>query len=278
MRKILNVLRISFYHVKQWKSNPKIYAIIIIMFIFMYSYVKPISDFIKMVGVQATPFLYPFLFTDQFLLMLLMLGIIILFCDAPFFDNAQLFIAIRCGKTIWACGQIVYIILTSIVYFVIVYLMSVLLLLPNITMQSSWGKIWNTLSQTDAASSYEIYLSLPYKIIVEYTPIEAVFTVFYIGILISVFIGLLLFFLNIYINKAISIAVTTGFVLITTRVAFLPAIVRYFCPVSWINLNLVSKTYRGTELFVGNVTMALLIINSILVILCIIGIRRVDLG
>ncbi|RDU24511.1 hypothetical protein [Anaerosacchariphilus polymeriproducens] len=277
MSEIKNMFRISLYQMKQWTSHPKTYAVLISMFIFMHSKVWPVDNFIKMVNVKATPFIFPFFFSDQFLLMLMMLGIVVLFCDAPFFDKTQLFIAVRCGKKVWACGQVIYLFLASIIYFIIIYMMSIIMLLPNIVLENNWGKIWNTLSQTDAVVTAEIYLAFPYKIIVDYTPVEAVLIVFILGVLVSLFLGLLLFFINIYINKAVSISIAMGFILITTRVAFLPPIVKYFSPVSWMSLNLISKTAFGNELSVDKVIGILVIMIIILVILCVNGVNKRDL-
>lgn len=59
-------------------------------------------------------------------MMMLFLGVVLLFCDAPFIEDEQPYIMLRSGRRIWFIGQMLYIVVASVLYLIVLYFISVL--------------------------------------------------------------------------------------------------------------------------------------------------------
>lgn len=238
MDKVRSVFSICASNFKKWPSNPRIYVLVLSLFAFVHIYSSPIRDFSKEVGVPVTPWLYPYLTCNRVFLLLLMLGIVLLFCDAPFLDNLQPYIISRCGRLCWICGQILYIILASAIYFAAAMLFSVLSVSSNLQLSPEWGKVLGTLAQTDA----DISIYIPYKIQVVYTPVQAMLTSFFLSWFVGIFLGLVIFALNVHFKRAVGGIAASVLVIMDSFALNSPFIVTYFSPISWASLAIVDST------------------------------------
>lgn len=110
--------------------------------------------------------------------MMLFLGVVLLFCDAPFIEDEQPYIMLRSGRRIWFIGQMLYIVVASVLYLIVLYFISVLVLLPHIEWSAEWGKLLSTFSQTSAAGAKN-GISIPFARVItaRFDPIPAVFAV-----------------------------------------------------------------------------------------------------
>lgn len=163
MGKVIRIFSCCAQNLRKWPSNPRIYVLGLLLIGFLFEWVRPIADFSSAVHVSVTPWVFPYLSLSQKVLLLIMLGIVLLFCDAPFIDAHQPYVIIRSGKRDWLLGQILYIMVASALYFLFIALISTLLMLPNLTFSSEWGKIFGTLALTDAGSQFKINLPISYK-------------------------------------------------------------------------------------------------------------------
>lgn len=172
------------------------------MIIFVWSNIAPVGVFSRSVGVRTNPLMFPFIAGDIISQLILIAGIIFLFSDAPFIDNCQPYIIIRSKRYSWVMGQIVYIIIASAVYFLVLMLVSVLILLPSGTFATDgWGKLINTLSQTNAGNQIGLNLLASDKIISYYSPIQAFVMCFLLEWAVGTFFGLLIFCINLNFSK-----------------------------------------------------------------------------
>lgn len=277
MHKAANILRVSACQLSQLVRGRKIWLVLICNFIFLQSQVLPLQSFLREYEADATPFLFPFLFMDPFLTACFFFGIILLFCNAPFFTSAQKFVAIRTGKKVWAAGQILYILCTGLLYFLALYLMSAAVLIPRLSLKNDWGSVWNTLARTEAGQLAGVYLIIPAGILNALQPLQTVALVEIIGTLNAVFLGELLFLFNVYWKKEAGIAVAAMFLLLPTRMQSVPAILRYLMPISWMALDGWSGdlTSAGTDLKM----QILLLLGAIFLLggFCILGCHRKEI-
>jgi hypothetical protein len=208
-------------------------------------------------------------------LLLIMLGIVLLFCDAPFIDAHQPYVIIRSGKRDWLLGQILYIMLASTLYFLFIALISVLMLMPNLTFSSQWGKILGTLALTDAGNQFEIGLPISYQLQLTYTPIAAMVWSFFMNWLVGTFLGLLMFVFNMHFKREIGAVVATALVFL-----------EYFCfeangfllfslsPVSWASLDNLDTSHTSALPSLTYAVTALLGLNLMLMLLAVLSIRK----
>ena len=80
----------------------------------------------------------------------IILGALLLFCDAPFLNQNSSWQILRAGRKNWFWGNMAYIWLLSLVYAAILSLLPVLLMIPHLEWTAEWGKVLGTLAQTNA--------------------------------------------------------------------------------------------------------------------------------
>lgn len=72
---------------------------------------------------------------------------------------------IRCGRIKWGVIQIEKIVINSFIYNVQSFLVSIVVMLPYICLDSEWGNVIYTLSRTDAGREYGISMGFSYDVI-----------------------------------------------------------------------------------------------------------------
>ena len=106
----LNIINsIAVRNIRKWPNNPRILTIIIFLVITILWCVLPIRAFLRDVGIAISPWLFPFISTDLYTQVAIILCSVFLFSDAPFIDGSAPYVIIRSGRHLWAAGQILYI-------------------------------------------------------------------------------------------------------------------------------------------------------------------------
>lgn len=233
--------KIFFYstqNFRKWFTNPRIYVIALLLVGYLSLIIHPIAEFASVVHLPVTPWIFPFLAVDPYSLLMIMLGIVFLFCDAPFIDAHQPYIIIRSGRKDWVFGQIMYIMLATAFYYLFIILISIVLLLPNLDFSMGWGKVLGTLAQTNAGSQFQVTLTIDYRILLTYTPLKAMVLSFLLIYLVSIFLGLFMFVINMTSRRGIGNLLATGLIFLSY---FLHEVwidvLYYISPVTWASLG-----------------------------------------
>lgn len=256
------------HHLRSWPSQPRILILFLLVPGYLSLLERPIVRFCDHVGVAVSPWVFPFLTNDWYTLMLLMFGVILLFCDAPFINDSQPYLLLRAGRAQWAAGQILYIMVGTFLYFGYTFLVSILLLIPNVTFQADWGKVFYTLSNTDAGSKFQIPIFISPSIIAGYSPAAAILITFFTAFLAGVLLALVMMVINLYFRHAIGV---TAAMLLTLMQAFstnvgLPFLY-YLSPISWAGLDSLgdgSEALRPTLTFCISTFLALISLLGLL--------------
>ncbi|MDR2736378.1 MAG: hypothetical protein LBB49_02305 [Gracilibacteraceae bacterium] len=251
-KKAAGILSCGWLNIRKWPGNPRIYVIVLLLASFLLSLLVYVRRFCADADIGVTPWLFPFLMDNPYLVFIFMLGILLLFCDAPFVDSHQSSMIIRMGKTTWALGQIFYIMVASALYFATIFVLSNLLMLPHVGFSSGWGQIIGTLAQTNAGGAYGVPFFFSYRIMMDYSPFSAMAWCFCLSWLIGVFLGLVHFVINQSLGRGFGTALAL-FLIFLPFFAFdmgsgkLFALdvggiyknitIDYFSPVSWASLN-----------------------------------------
>lgn len=238
MDSIRSTVSIALHNVKKSMTNPRILVIIILIPSLLSLAIGPINDFARITGYKVRPFLMPFLFSDSYMVFMITLCVILLFCDAPFLDDFQPYIIIRSGRVRWVVSQILYIMIMSFILLIIINGSILLLSLRTVSFGSDWGKVLNTLAQTDAAYQFEIRLGISYQVILKYTPFEAMALSSFLFWLICVFMGLLMFVINFFTSRTYGAIVGIGFALLTFALSRITTTLVFFSPTAWANIGL----------------------------------------
>ena len=170
-----------------------------------------------------------------------------------------------------------YIAGTSAVYFAVVYLLTVLVLLPHVGFEPGWGKVIHTFCQTRMAGQHGIVLPFDHQISNALGPVEANLLELLLCWLLGALLGLVLFVLNLTVNRsagAICAAALAIFPLFVERAGWW---MHYISPVSWASLSVVDLT--GTTAFpsLGYALAVLAGGNALLALLAFLAMGRRDI-
>lgn len=271
------IIRIVRYQLTQLARNPRLYMIVILNSIFSAMFLLPIRKVLESYHTLATPWAFIFLFSQASVIFCFMGGIIILFSDAPFFNRTQMFLVIRVGKRKWLTGQLIYMLIAGMLYYVLLYGISLVFLLPFITLKNEWGSIWNSLARSDIGLNYGIYLVVPTEILNCFTPLQALRWLICMGTLNSFLIGLVMLCSNLFFKKEIGICIGIIMILLPYRLEFMPIAIHYIATVAWINpqYRIENYLYRGPGMWeqLGIVTGMIMLLT----VLCFAGIQRRDI-
>ncbi len=228
-------------------STHRIPLVFLLIAIFVFSNLQGILDFSKDVDISVTPWAFPHITSDIICQLVIMAGAVALFCDAPFKSSIQTYILPRAGYTAWTVGQYLYIVTLSFLYVCMILLASILPLLPNISFQDGWGKIWGTLARTVAGSQYGIPFFVEDYLIGTYSPLQATVLSFLLSWACCVWLGLLTYFVNNVTGNYMGTFLSVGFVLLDITVAneWLP----WFYKISPVTLAQLQALKRSDSLY-----------------------------
>lgn len=232
-------LRCCMLQFRRWRSSGRMWTLLVILLVFTYSMTRQIIRCALDFDMAVTPWLYPHLFRDRYMILCYMLCVLLLFCDAPFVDAHCLLVIGRVGRRTWAKGMVVYICLASAVFFLSVGGLCALALLPVTQWSFSWGHLLEALSE---ANPYTGQISS--DILSHYSPAEATAITLLLTWQVGIFIGLLLFRCNLKWNRSVGILVAGAVCFLDFFLYVMPATpIWMFCfsPVSWVNLEIVGR-------------------------------------
>ena len=244
MRKIPSYLPIATNNIRRWLNNPRIFILAALLFILLWEFLHPILAFSNAVGYRVSPWLFPFLSSYSYTQRIMMFGIVLLFCDAPFAHEGQPYVIIRSGRIHWTLGQLLYIVVSTALYFLFINILICLILFPNLVYTDDWGKVLSTLAQTSAAQEFHIGLPINYAIQLHYTPISAFLISFLLEWLVGIILGLIIFIVNLYCNRqALGAAAGAAVVLLDIVIHNdMSDFIYHFSPVSMARLTILDTT------------------------------------
>ena len=76
-------LRCCAMQFRKWRASLRVITVFIFLAIFAYDANWNVLTFSRTSGVPVTPWVYPAVFSDRYLMMCICLAVMVLFCDAP---------------------------------------------------------------------------------------------------------------------------------------------------------------------------------------------------
>lgn len=139
---------------------------------------------------------FPVLETNVYSMLVILLGWVMLVCDIPFQGDGYYYYLIRSDKKRWLQGQMFFLVLGSVLYLLVIWLISILLAFPHLTLSDHWGIIMRK-----ASCSYGMLgsegISVSYHMVHFVTPAVAMGISFLLAMLLLILLGMifLLFYL-----------------------------------------------------------------------------------
>jgi hypothetical protein len=236
------VWKIMSQNIRICLTEPRFYIALLLNLFLMEEKMAPIREFSSQIGIGVCPWMFPFLAQHFLLQMVMILGLVFIFCDTPLINSQVGYILIRTGRKKWFFAQVGSVLIITFVYYASLLLISMGLFLSRLKFSLEWGKVLGTLAQTDLASELGTDI-LDYSLQLKYTPIQAMGRAFLIVWLIGVFTAFLIMVLNVYFKSTVG-------AIVGTMVAFTPYFawnasnlrtVQYIAPAIWANIM---KSYQ----------------------------------
>ena len=235
----------------------------------IFCYGEQIRSMCQEYGVGASPIqvlicLCSYPFANCFLFV----GWAIVICDAPFMYDTQLMIMLRSGRSMWCIGQMMYIFVAAICYWIVMTLLSCVLLLGYMGDFFTWGRVINTIARMYG------WPCVPAKVVLSFTVEQAAVLTYALHIGVSVLLGMLIFAINIISKRTFGgvIALVFAFFELAFTGLGISSNYYYISPVSLCNLDVLdfngstytpSDTYAYVFIAVGIALLA--VINYIAV-------------
>ncbi|MBZ4665359.1 hypothetical protein [Mahella sp.] len=283
---IKNAFFCSVVNYKKWVVDIKIYTLFTLIIVFVLWQFSGIYEYARIVDSNVSPWIFPHLFITPVVTPIYGCFAILLFSDAPFIDRHMPFIVIRTGRNSWILGQLLYILFTSFLYTIINYIITVISFIPYIDFTSDWGRVIMTLAR-NPGSAYEKGIKLTVlindSIVTSFTAIEATLISLGLFFLVTLFIGIVIFSLNLIIGKMCGIITAGILVFISYFSIYVGRLtiglkVYYFSPISWISLQYIDWYGSGDSPSLQYAVIFLLGTSLSLSILSVISFSRKDIN
>ena len=249
MELLKSISAICIQNLRKWKTDYRIWAIGILAFTMVCVYVDDINKISTSLNEPQPIWIYPFLYSQFHTKLIFTLLLVLLFCNAPFVDSNQTFVFMRSGRIRWLCGQILYVILASGIYYIFLLLASILCSFAvGAEINLEWGRTLTTVANSDAAWNFGApFITIENHTLIYFTPITATWFTFLLSWLCGIMVGMLIFFCNTLTKtKSIGIIISSLIILLSALAdRGFPEII-HFSPISWITVDKVD---------VGNLTL-----------------------
>lgn len=241
MKSFKSAFSICFQNLRKWQTDFRVWCVGLLLFILVAIYVDDMRKVTEITGTKMPIWIYPFLYSQFHTKLIFTLPVVLLFCNAPFVDRNQTFVFMRSGRVKWLCGQVFYIIVASAAYYLFLFLVSILLTVFTGELSLEWGTTLTSLSVSNL--NYEAntpFLDVSYLTVTFFKPLQAVWFTFLMSWLGGVFLGLMIFFLNLISGtRYLGVLISSVVVVLSSAVEndvgwgkLLP-----FSPISWITLD-----------------------------------------
>lgn len=91
------MLRSMCNNFRKWKSSYRVFIVFLSVLVFTFIREDYLRQYAQDVGLAVTPYFFAFQMDDGITRMLFYFGVVLLFCNAPFMDDQQMFVLVRTG-------------------------------------------------------------------------------------------------------------------------------------------------------------------------------------
>ena len=120
--------------------NPLLYAVYFIMILLLYDTFSGVAVWLTDYNDKLNIFeLYIMFGESNFTHVIYILGIVLLACGRAVYNRSSMYYLMRMDKKSWLYGNVMYIILSSVIYNIVIFSVLIILCRGNITLDNSWS-------------------------------------------------------------------------------------------------------------------------------------------
>ena len=270
-QKIECCCKIALQNIISWAQNYRMLMLLLLICASVSQFCTEISNFSSSIGTQTNVLgILPYMYSNNrsYFRLVIQLGIILMFSNAPFKNDNSLFSVMRTGYVKWCIGQLLYIISASLIYVVSLFMLTNIFCIQTLGYSDSWGKTFATLRMIP-----DFIYPITEKIQLLYNPLEAFWNTALLIFMLSVFFGFLIFLMSSLIGKSSGLILSVLLVLLGLMpdLCSIPDLISKISPCSLTQISLLDKT--GTTSYpsviyaytVLGILIAVLIVANILI-------------
>ena len=210
MKQIKCINAICMQSLRKWAKDYRIWTIAAIMLVLIHSNLSNLSKISENIGTSSSIWYFPFIYSQYHMKLIFTFPLLLIFCEAPFVDNNSLLIISRSNKMYWTIGHIMYIVVSSAIYYIFILIFTILIALPNSEISTEWGQVIYTVANTDITLKMNIsFINASNFVMSYFTPLTAIFFTFILSWLCAIMLGMIVYSLNI-LTKTKYIGVTVS--------------------------------------------------------------------
>lgn len=200
----MSVMCICMQGIRKWLSDPRVCLLFLLEFAVIFSKTREMAEPFLESGLGINGFgIFPVLYNNLvgIFRFIFIFGMILLYCDAPFFDRNQRFVFIRAGRMVWNLGQIVYIFVSAVLYLLLNILVSIVSCLPNLGFSlENWGEAFWKMTALEMDT-----VAVSSRFLLKYTPGQAFFYCLLMVFFLTLFMGYLIYMVNLLYSRSAGI-------------------------------------------------------------------------
>ncbi len=244
---IKGIYKIALQNIISWVQNYRMLMLLLLLCAIVSQFCTEISNFSASIGTRTNVLgILPYMYSNnlKYFRLVIQLGIILMFSNAPFKNDNSLFSVMRTGYVKWCAGQILYIIGASLIYVISLFLLTNIFCIRTLGYSGSWGKTFATLR-----FKWDFTYPITEKIQLLYSPVEAFWHTALLIFMLSVFFGSLIFLMSSLIGRSSGLIMSVMLVLLGLMPDFcsIPALIAKISPCSLTQIGLLDKS--GTTLY-----------------------------
>lgn len=200
MRDIRQTFQLARQNFSEWKRNPRIITTFLLAFVLCLLLSDEVLTYSRRYE-TTMQILEPFIWTygDTSSVMLSSLLLVLLFADMPFVNQITPYRLIRTKRSVWLTGQIVYVIITTILYNLFLVAVQIAFAANSAFPGNVWSKTAALLGYGGASKGI---VPVSVKTMESVLPYECAFQVFLLMLCYSLFVVVIMLCLNLLIGNA----------------------------------------------------------------------------
>ncbi len=205
MDRVNQVWQIALYNFRGWKKNPKIFITFGLAFVLCFLLTDKAVKFsyeYETIMQAVEPFVWSF--GDATSIMLASLLLILLFSDMPFLGSGIPFYLLRTTRFRWMLGQVIYIILSTLIYMLFILFSSILVCAVNAFSGNMWSETGAILGYSQAGKA--VALPSTVKTMEMSTPYQCMSVIFLLMLMYTLVCVFIMFYFNLKKGKFWGIA------------------------------------------------------------------------
>jgi hypothetical protein len=207
MQQVAAVVR---YNFRMWRGNVRIILTFALAFILCFLLSDKAASFAYDMGTAMQAF-EPFVWTfgDANSVLLISLLLVLLFADIPFLGAGVPYYLVRMKRSTWAWGQLIYLILATLLYMLFIFVATTLICMQNSFIGNMWSETAAILGYSGAGKA--VALPALVKTLEMSRPYQCAATIFLLMLLYTLVLALLMLLMKLLRGKSAGVVAAFGF-------------------------------------------------------------------